>query len=190
MTVIEAGQLKRGQALIIDDIPHVIAEMEFVKPGKGQALYKCKLRNLLTGALFDRTYRSGERFETADVHETDIQFLYADSDFLHFMHMETYEQMTLARSGAGNALDFVKEGTDVKARLLDGQVITIELPNFVILEVTEANPGVKGDTASGATKPVTVETGFMVNVPLFIQEGNYLRIDTRTAQYVERVKGP
>ena len=190
MTVIDAGQLRRGLALIIDEVPHIIFEMEFVKPGKGQALYKCKLRNLLNGSLFVRTYRSGERFETADVHETSIQFLYSDSDFLHFMHMETYEQMTLARDAAGNALDFIKEGTDVKGILLDGQVIVIELPNFVVLEVTEANPGVKGDTASGATKPVTVETGFTVNVPLFIQEGNYLRIDTRTAQYVERVKGP
>ncbi len=190
MSVIEAGQLKRGLALIISGNLHIVAEMEFVKPGKGQGLYKCKLRNVTTGSLFDRTYRSGERFETADVHETTIQFLYSDSDFLHFMHMETYEQMTLALDSAGNALDFLKEGTDVKGLLLDGTLIQIELPNFVALEVTEANPGVKGDTASGATKPVTVETGFSLNVPLFIQEGNYLRIDTRTAQYVERVKGP
>jgi elongation factor P len=190
MTVIEAGQLRKGLAIIIDGTPHILVEMDFVKPGKGQALYKCKLRNLLTESLFDRTYRSGERFETADVHETDIQFLYADADFLHFMHMETYEQMTLARDGAGNALDFVKEGTDVKALLYEGRVIGIELPNFVVLEVTEAEPGVKGDTASGATKPVTVETGYTINVPLFIQAGNYLRIDTRSGQYVERVKGP
>lgn len=190
MTVIEAGQLRKGVALILEGAPHIIVDMEFVKPGKGQALYKCKLRNLLTESLFDRTYRSGERFETADVHETDIQFLYADSDFLHFMHMETYEQMTLGRDASGNALDFVKEGTDVKALLYEGRVIGIELPNFVILEVTEANPGVKGDTASGATKPVTVETDYTLNVPLFIQEGNYLRIDTRNGQYVERVKGP
>jgi elongation factor P len=190
MTVIEAGQLRKGLALIIDETPHIVSELEFVKPGKGQALYKCKLRNLLTNQLYDRTYRSGERFETADVHETDIQFLYSDGDFLHFMHMESYEQMAFARTAAGNALDFLKEGMDVKALLYEGQVITIELSNFVVLEVTEAEPGVKGDTASGATKPVTVETGLTVNVPLFIQQGNFLRIDTRTGQYVERVKGP
>ena len=190
MTVIESGQLRKGLAITIDETPHIISEMEFVKPGKGQALYKCKLRNLLTDQLYVRTYRSGERFETADIHETDLQFLYADDSFLHFMHGETYEQMELARSAADNALDFLKEGMQVKTVLLEGRPIAIELPNFVILEVTEALPGVKGDTASGATKPVTVETGFSVNVPLFIQEGNFLRIDTRTGQYVERVKQP
>lgn len=188
MTTIEAGQLRRGLALMIDGTPHLIAEMEFMKPGKGQALYKCKLRNLLTNQLYDRTYRSGERFETADVFENEIQFLYADADFLHFMHTETYEQLELATEAAGNSLSYLKEGAMVKAILLEGRPICIELPNFVVLEVGHADPGVKGDTASGATKPVTLETGLTVNVPLFINEGNHLRIDTRSGQYVERVK--
>jgi elongation factor P len=186
--IIESGQLRKGLALIIDEIPHVVWDMDFVKPGKGQALYKCKLRNLLTNQLYVRTYRSGERFETADVHETDIQFLYADGEFLHFMHNETYEQLELSIESAGNALSFLKEGAQVKALLYEGRPIVLDLPNFVELKVAHADPGVKGDTASGATKPVELETGLSVNVPLFINEGNVLRIDTRTSQYVERVK--
>ena len=187
MTIIEAGQLRKGLALMLDGKPHLVVEMDFVKPGKGQALYKCKIRNLLTNQLYVRTYRSGERFESADVTETELQFLYADEDFLYLMHNETFEQMELSVDSAGNALEFLKEGTEVGALLLEGRPIGIELPNFVVLEVTEASPGVKGDTASGATKPVTVETGYSVQVPLFIQEGNQLKIDTRNGQYVERV---
>jgi len=188
MTTIDAGQLRKGLALMIDGTPHLIVEMEFMKPGKGQALYKCKLKNLFTGQQYDRTYRSGERFETADVIENDLQYLYSDGDFLHFMHTETYEQLQLSTDAAGDVLNFLKENEVVKAILLDGRPIGIELPNFVVLEVTHANPGVKGDTASGATKPVELETGLTVQVPLFINEGNHLRIDTRTGQYVERVK--
>jgi elongation factor P len=187
MTVIEAGQLRKGLAILVDNIPHLIAEMEFVKPGKGQALYRCRLRNLKSNQLYDRTYRSGDKFETADVVENDLQFLYADSDFLHFMHNQTYEQLELAREVSGDALNYMKEGMVVKAILHNGHPIGIEMPNFVVLKVVHSEPGVKGDTASGATKPATVETGYTITVPLFIQEGNHVRIDTRTGQYVERV---
>jgi len=188
MGTIDAGQLKRGLAVLIDGIPHLISELDFVKPGKGQALYKCKLRNLRTNQLYDRTYRSGERFETADVSESDLQFLYADDEFLHFMHNQTYEQLELSRETAGDDVRFLKEGTTVKSLLHDGRPITLELPNFVVLQVALAEPGVRGDTATGATKPVEMETGLIVQVPLFINQGDYLRIDTRTCQYVERVK--
>jgi elongation factor P len=188
MGVIDAGQLKKGLAVLIDNVPHLIAELDFVKPGKGQALYKCKLRNLRTDQLYDRTYRSGERFETADVTESDLQFLYADGDFLHFMHTQTFEQLDLRRDAAGDALNFLKESMVVKGLVYNGHPISIDLPNFVNLLVAEAEPGVKGDTAAGASKPVTMETGLVVQVPLFINQGETLRIDTRTGAYVERVK--
>lgn len=187
MVTVEAGQLRKGLAIMLDGTPHMIVEMEFKKPGKGQALYKCKFKNLLTEQLYERTYRSGDRFDTADVTETDFQYLYSDGDAFHFMHTETYEQIRISAENIGGQKHFLKEELVVKALLHEGNPIAIDLPNFVILEVTHADPGVKGDTASGATKPVTVETGYTVNVPLFIQEGNSLRIDTRTGNYVERV---
>lgn len=184
---IEAGQLRKGIAIYIDDVVHLIVELEFKKPGKGQALYKCRLKNLKTDSQYERTYRSGDRFETADVMEQDLQYLYNDGQHFHFMHTESFEQHTLAADIIGDQVNFMKEEMVLKAIMLDGRVIGIELPNFVVMQVTHADPGVKGDTASGATKPVTVESGLTLNVPLFIQEGNNLRIDTRTGEYVERV---
>jgi elongation factor P len=184
---IDAGQLRKGIAIYLDDIPHYIVDMEFKKPGKGQALYKCRLKNLRTEAQYERTYRSGDRFETADVMEQDLQYLYSDGEHFHFMHTESFEQHSLPAETIGDQANFMKEEMVIKAVLLDERVIGVVLPNFVIMTVTHADPGVKGDTASGATKPVTMESGYTLNVPLFIQEGNNLRIDTRTGDYVERV---
>lgn len=185
---IEAGQLRKNLAIMVDNIPHIIADLEFVKPGKGQALYKCRLRNLVSGQLYDRTYRSGDRFETADVTESDIQYLYTDGDSFHFMHNETFEQMFMPAEAVGDAKNFLLEGMTIKALLYQGSPIGIDLPNFVVMEVVQSDPGVRGDTASGATKPASVESGYVLQVPLFISEGEYVKVDTRNGQYVERVK--
>jgi elongation factor P len=185
---IDAGQLRKGLAVIVENSPHLVAELDFVKPGKGQALYKCRLRNLKTNQLYERTYRSGDKFETADVTESRMQYLYNDGELYHFMHAETFEPLQMMKEAVGDAVNFLKEQMFVGAILFEGHPIALELPNFVDLDVAEAEPGIKGDTASGATKPVTLETGYVVQVPLFINQGERLRIDTRTGQYVERSK--
>ncbi len=189
MSQIEVGQLRRGTAIIVDGNLTQIAELEFVKPGKGQGLYKCKLRNLTTGALYDRTFRSSERFEEADVTERDMQFLYRDDDSFYFMDKDSYEQVYMPTSQVGDKANFLKDGVEVKMLLHSERPIECELPNFVVLRVTISPPGIKGDTSGGATKAATVETGLELQVPLFINEGELLKIDTRTGQYVERVKG-
>lgn len=188
MATIDSGQLKKGLAIEIDGTPHLIVGFEFVKPGKGQALYKCKLKNLLTGQLYDRTYRSGETFQVADVLELDMQYLYNDRERFYFMNPESYEQIEMVAQDVGDAANFLREGTAVTLILYNNRAIGIELPNFVELEVTYAEPWLKGDTASGATKPVTVETGYTLQVPLFVNQGDVIKIDTRTGSYVERVK--
>ncbi len=187
MAGIEAGQLKKGMAVILEDKPHLIVELDFVKPGKGQALYKCRLRNLVTGIQYERTYRSGERFDVADVTETELQFLYSDGEYFHFMHNETYEQHPIRAEIVGDQSRFLRESLVVRAMLYNGHPISIELPNFVVMDVTVSEEWVKGDTASGATKPVGIESGYVLQVPLFIKQGEKIRIDTRTGAYVERV---
>ncbi len=187
MAGIEAGQLKKGLAIMVEDKPHLIAEMEFVKPGKGQALYKCRLRNLVSGQLYERTYRSGERFDVADVTESEIQYLYNDGEFFHFMHNETFEPFQMDADVVGSDSRFLKESMVVRAMLYNGHPISLELPNFVVMEVSVSEEWIKGDTASGATKPVEVESGYVLQVPLFIKQGERIRIDTRTGSYVERV---
>ncbi len=187
MAGLDAGDLRKGLAIMVDAKPHLIEELDFVKPGKGQALYKCRLRNLLTGQLYERTYRSGEKFEQADVTETDIQFLYADAETFHFMHTESYEQLEMSVEAVGVGKNYLTENMNVSSILFEGRPILLNLPNFVVLKVINSENWIKGDTASGATKPVEVETGAVVQAPLFINEGEFIKIDTRTGQYVERV---
>lgn len=189
MTQIEVGQLRRGSAIMIDGNPTLIVGLEFVKPGKGQGLYKCKLRNLTSGANYDKTFRSSERFEEADVTERDMQYLYKDGDSFYFMDKDSYEQVFMPADQLGEQANFLKDGVEVKMKLHASRPIVLELPNFVVLEVTMSPPGIKGDTSGGATKTATMETGLELLVPLFINEGELLRVDTRTGQYVERVKG-
>jgi len=187
MATIDAGQLRKGLAIEVEGAPHLIVAFEFVKPGKGQALYRCKLKNLITGQLYDRTYRSGETLETADVMETEMQYLYRDADRYYFMHAETYEQIDMGADDVGDARNFLKEGMPVTLLLYQGRAIGLELPNFVELEVTYAEKWVKGDIASSATKTAAVETGYTLQVPPFVEQGDIIRIDTRTGRYVERV---
>ena len=187
--MLESGDLRKGTKLEIDGEPYIIVQFEFVKPGKGQALYKCKLKNMLTGAQFDRTYRSGEKFKPADLEEVDMEYLYFDGHGYCFMNNSTYDQEMLTADQLGDARNLLKENTVCSVLLFAGRPIGVTLPNFVELRITQAEPWAKGDTASGDTKPATLETGHVVQVPPFVNEGEMVRVDTRTGQYVERVKG-
>ena len=184
----ESGDLKKGLKIEIDNEPYVITYFEFEKPGKGQALYKCRLKNMITSAQFDRTYRSGEKFNEANLAEVQMEYLYFDGDNYCFMNNSTYGQEFLTQEQIGDAKNFLKENTVCNILIFQEQPIGITLPNFVELTITKADPWVKGDTASGSSKPVTLETGYILNVPPFIEEGGKIKIDTRTGQYVERVK--
>ena len=186
--MLESGDLKKGVKIEIDGDPYVLAQFEFVKPGKGQALYKCKLKNMVTGAQFDRTFRSGEKFKQPDLEEQEMEYLYAEGDQFCFMNMTTYVQEFLTEEQLGDAKDFLKENTVCNILLFEGRPIGISLPIFINLKVEETEPWVKGDTASGDSKPATLETGYVLQVPPFIEKGELLKIDTRTGAYVERVK--
>ncbi len=182
------SDLKKGLKLMIDGEPHVITAFDFTKPGKGQALYKCKLRNMITGSLFDRTYRSGETFEPAKLEDREMQYLYQDENGYVFMDQKNYEQIHLSEETLGDDKYLLIDNMEVKILMFNGQGIGITLPNFVNLKVTQADPWVKGDTAAGNSKPAVVETGYGLQVPSFVEEGDLIQIDTRTGQYVTRVK--
>jgi len=186
--MLESGDLKKGVKIEIDGEPYILVQFEFVKPGKGQALYKCKLKNMVTGAQFDRTFRSGEKFKQPDLEEQEMEYLYAEGDQFCFMNMTTYVQEFLTEEQLGDAKDFLKENTICNILLFEGRPIGISLPIFINLKVEETEPWVKGDTASGDSKPATLETGYVLQVPPFIDKGELLKIDTRTGAYVERVK--
>jgi len=186
--MIDSGDLKKGRKIEIDGEPFAIVQFEFTKPGKGQALYKCKLKNMVTGAQFDKTFRSGEKFKEPDLAEQEMEYLYSDSDSYCFMNTSTYEQEFLTEDQVVDAKKFLKENTLCNILLFDGNPIGISLPIFINLKVEKADPWVKGDTASGDSKPATLETGYVIQVPPFIEEGELLKIDTRTGAYVERVK--
>ncbi len=184
----DSSDLRKGLKIIIDGQPYIITDFQFSKPGKGQALYRCKLKNMITGYTMDRTYRSGDKFEPANLDERRMQYLYNDGEGYHFMDTKTYDQITLTEDNIGDAKNFLQDNMEVDVLFFNETPISINLPNFVQLKVVKADPGVKGDTATGATKPATLETGYTIQVPLFVEEGDVLKIDTRTGQYVERVK--
>jgi len=184
----ESGDLKKGLKIEIDGDPYVVVGFEFVKPGKGQALYKCKLKNMITGTQFDRTYRSGEKFNPANLEEQEMEYLYSDGQQYCFMNSSTYDQVFLGREQIGDDINFLKENTVCNVLLFNDQPIAVSLPNFIELEIVKSDPWVKGDTASGSNKPATLETGYELQVPPFIEEGEIIRIDTRSGEYVERVK--
>ncbi|MBF0100938.1 MAG: elongation factor P [Desulfobacterales bacterium] len=184
----ECGDLRKGLKIEIDGDPYVLVQFDFVKPGKGQALYKCKLKNMLTGSQFDRTFRSGEKFKEANLEENQMEFLYAVVDTYHFMNTSTYEQHELTKEQVGDARLLLKDNTPCSILFFDQRPITVSLPNFIDLKVTQAEPWAKGDTATGGTKPAVLETGYVVQVPPFVETGETIRIDTRTGAYVERVK--
>lgn len=183
-----AGDLRKGVKLEIDGEPYMVTDFEFSKPGKGQALYRCRLKNMITGSQFDRTYRSGDKFIAADLEEQQMQFLYHDGKRYHFMNTNSYDQLELTEEQVGDAINYLIDNQMVDMLLFQARPIGISLPNFVSLRVVRADPWLKGDTAAGGTKPITLETGFVIQGPLFIEEGEILKIDTRTGTYVERVK--
>lgn len=184
----DTSQIRKGLKIQIDGDPYVVVEFQFVKPGKGTAFTKTRLKNLITGAVLEKTYRSNEKLEPANVEERQMQFLYVEADSFVFMDNSSYEQVYIARDIVDEAAKFMPDNLEVAVLLFNERPVGITLPNFVELQVTQADPGLKGDTASGASKPVTLSTGAVINVPLFINEGEWLRIDTRTGEYVERVK--
>ncbi|MDA8161845.1 MAG: elongation factor P [Desulfobacteraceae bacterium] len=184
----ESSDLRKGLKIVIEGVPYLITEFQFSKPGKGQALYRCKLKNMITGYTMDRTYRSGEKFEPANLEERHMQFLYRDGDGYHFMDTVKFDQISMTEDHIEETKNFLKENMEVDVLFFGETPIDISLPIFVELKVIKADPGVRGDTATGATKPATLETGYEIQVPLFIEEGEVLKIDTRTGQYVERVK--
>ena len=188
MGVLTASDLRKGLKVEIDGEPYIIVDFQFSKPGKGQALYRCRLKNMITGSQFDRTYRSGDKFNAADLEEQEMEFLYKEGSRYAFMNTSSYEQIELNADQVGDAVNYLTENLKIDMLLFQGRPIGITLPNFVTLKVAQADPGIKGDTASGATKPVTMETGLVLQVPLFIEEGEVLKLDTRTGEYVERVK--
>ena len=182
------NDFKGGLKLMIDGDPCSIIENEIVKPGKGQAFNRVKLRNLKSGRVLERTYKSGESVEGADVIEMDLQFLYRDDDAWHFMDQQSYEQYQADPGALGDAASWVKEQDICTITLWNDVPISVTPPNFVNLLITQCDPGVRGDTAGGANKPATVETGAVVRVPLFVDQGEVIKIDTRTGEYVNRVR--
>jgi elongation factor P len=181
-----ASDLRKGLKFEIDGEPYVIVDFEFKKPGKGQSLYKCKLKNMITGAQFERTYRSGDKFDKADLEEQEMEYLYTDMDTYCFMNTSNYEQIFLTRDQLEDVMDLLKENTVCTVLLHNQKPIGVTLPNFITLMITKTEPWARGDTATGSTKPATLETGFVVQVPPFVEEGQLVKIDTRTKTYVER----
>lgn len=188
MASFSTNEFKSGLKVLVDGDPCSIIENEFVKPGKGQAFNRVKLRNLKTGRVVERTFRSGDSLEGADVLELSLQYLYHDGEHYHFMNEQTFEQYVADDKAVGEAKNWLKEQDVCIITLWNGQPLLVTPPNFVNLKVAQTDPGLRGDTASGATKPATMETGAVIKVPLFIDEGELLKIDTRTGAYVSRVK--
>ena len=183
-----ASDLRKGLKIQFDNEPYVIIDFQFSKPGKGQALYRCKLKNMITDVIIDRTYRSVDTFEPASLEERRMQYLYNQDDDYFFMDLENYDQTSLNEDQVGEAKNYLIDNLEVDILLFDDRPIGITLPNFVDLAVTRADPWVKGDSVSGDSKPVTLETGYTLRVPPFIEEGTKITVDTRTGQYVTRVK--
>lgn len=185
--MISAGDFRNGVTLEIEGNVYQILEFQHVKPGKGAAFVRTKLKNIINGGVVEKTFRPTEKFPAARIDRVDMQYLYSDGDLYHFMNVETFDQIALNSDDVGDALKFVKENEMVKICSHNGNVFAVEAPLFVELEITDTEPGFKGDTATGATKPATVETGAVVYVPLFVEQGNKIKIDTRTGEYLSRV---
>ena len=186
--MISTADFRNGTRLELDGEPYYIVEFQHVKPGKGGAFVRTKLKNYRTGNVLDRTFRSGERFDEPNLEEREMQFLYATGESYTFMDNESFEQFTYEKKQLGENADLLKEDMTAKILIYHHEPIAVELPIFIELKVVDADPGVRGDTASGGTKPAKVETGATIKVPLYLEVGEVIKIDTRTRQYVERVR--
>lgn len=188
MASFSTNEFKSGLKIMLDGDPYAIVENEFVKPGKGQAFNRVRVRNLKTGKVIERTFKSGDSVEAADVLDTELQYLYSDGEFWHFMDPNSFEQLPAGGAAVGDAAKWLKEQDMCSVTLWNGEPLQVMPPNFVELTVTETDPGVRGDTSGGGGKPAVLETGAVVRVPLFIEEGELLKVDTRTGEYVSRIK--
>jgi elongation factor P len=182
------AEFKKGLKIELDGVPYTIVDFQHVKPGKGGAFVRTKLKSLLTGRVLDQTFRSGEKVKKPDLMEREMQFLYREADRFCMMDNETYEQIMLTEEQVGEARPYLTDNLDVKVLFFNQQPVGVEIPLFVELAVAQTEPGVKGDTAAGGTKPATMESGVTIQVPLFINEGDRVKVDTRTGTYIERVK--
>ncbi|MFZ5774893.1 MAG: elongation factor P [Thermodesulfobacteriota bacterium] len=183
-----ASEFRKGLKVQIDGEPYIMTDFQFSKPGKGQALYRCRLRNMITGNAFEKTYRSNDKLEKAALEERTMQYLYNQGDDLVFMDNANYEQIEISKVQLADSINFLIDNMEVEVLMFNGRPIGVTLPNFVNLVVTQADPWVKGDTSGSDSKPVTVQTGYVLQVPPFVEEGDKLQIDTRTGEYVTRVK--
>jgi len=189
MASYSTNEFRSGLKIILDGDPYTIVENEFVKPGKGQAFSRVKVRNLISGRVIEKTFKSGDSVEAADVFETDGQYLYTDGEQWHFMNNETFEQYACSPEAVANAVKWIKEEDLCHLTLFNGEPLSVQPPNFTELRVFETDPGLRGDTSGSGGKPATLETGAVVRVPLFVQENEVVKVDTRTGEYVSRVKG-
>ncbi len=185
--MIMAGDFRKGVTVEIDGVVWSISDFQHVKPGKGAAFVRTKLKNVMTGAVLERTFSPTDKYPLAHIETKDMEYLYSDGELYYFMDVETYEQIPLNFEQVEDAIDFIKENDQVKMRFYKGSAFSVEAPNFVELKVTQTEPGFKGDTATGTTKPAVLETGYHIAVPLFVNEGDTIRIDTRTGEYMSRV---
>ncbi len=188
--MITTTDFRNGLKLEVEGVPMEIIDYQHVKPGKGGAFVRTKMRNLRTGNVLERTFRSGEKFEEAQVEEREMQYLYVQGDEYHFMDVNSYEQLFLSKAQLGDSWQFLKENMKVDILFCKGKPLGVDLPLFVELKIVETAPGIRGDTATGGTKPATLESGAVVKVPFHIEQGSVIKVDTRTKAYVERVKGP
>ena len=188
MAMLSHTELRKGVKVTIDDIPYQIIGSDFVKPGKGQAFTRIKIRSYLTGNTIERTIKSNEKTAKADVEELTCQFLYSDGEHFHFMDATSFDQIQMTAVALGDSAKWMQENMECRVLVWKGNPISAEPPNFVELEITQCDPGVKGDTAQGGSKPAIVSTSATVHVPLFVNEGDWIKIDTRTGDYIERVK--
>ena len=186
----DTSDIKKGLKFVYDGEPYVCLEFQFVKPGKGQAFTRTKMRHLLTGSVIERNIRSGEKIEPADAEERSFQYIYPDADDFVFLDPNSGDQITVRREVLGSDFDLLMDGSECMITIYKGNPVALELPPHITVEITETEPGVKGDTASNVTKSATIATGATIQVPLFIAEGEWVRVDTRTRSYLERVKAP
>ena len=183
----DTSDIRKGLKMMLDGSPYNVVDFQFVKPGKGQAFTRVKIRNMLNGNVLERTFKSGEKLDPADVEERTFQYIYKDGDDFVFMAQATGEQITIQGEKVGEDAQWLEDGMNVAVTLFNGNPVGVNLPAHVVLQVVSSEPGVKGDTASGATKPATLSTGAVVNVPLFVKEGEFVKVDTREGTYIERV---
>lgn len=183
----DTSDIRKGLKIMEDGAPFAVIEFQFVKPGKGQAFTRCKLRNMLSGNVIERTYKSGEKLEPADIEERSFQYIYPEGSDFVFMDAASGEQITVAGEKIGDDSQWLQDGMNVAVTIFKGEPVGVSLPAHVVLQIVSSEPGVKGDTSGGATKPATLSTGAVVNVPLFVKEGEWIKVDTREGSYIERV---